>query len=107
MTETMTKEARGFRLLLGYLGIFITLAGVIQLLALTGLFFNPEESTYVYHFLIPGLSSVLMGLLLSRLLKNRRIQRFERYEDAIFLCLMWLVVIVSSSMPFMIYGADF
>ncbi|MBN3490030.1 TrkH family potassium uptake protein [Acholeplasma equirhinis] len=106
MTEEI-KTIKGFRLLLGYLGIFISLAGLIQLLALFGLVFNPEESQYLWHFLIPGISSIIIGLLLSLLIRKKHLAKLERFEDAVFLVTMWIVVIFASSIPFMMYGANF
>src|SRR5690606_7827690 len=101
------KTVRGYKLLLGYLGVFIALAGGIQLLALVGLLFNTEDMTYLPHFLIPGISSIVIGILLSFFIRGKHLAKLERFEDAVFLVLMWIIVIFISSIPFMMFGANF
>src|SRR5690606_32999120 len=101
------KTVKGYKLLLGYLGVFIAFSGGIQLLALIGLLFNASDIAYLPHFLIPGIISIVVGLLLSLLIRGKHLAKLERFEDAVFLVLMWIVVIFISSVPFIMYGANF
>ena len=57
----MKKVASGYRLIFGYLGIFLAMAGVIILLPLVLLVVPSfrDDVQYVPHFLIPGLSMLV------------------------------------------------
>src|SRR5690606_30839348 len=69
--------------------------------------FNTEDMTYLPHFLIPGISSIVIGILLSFFIRGKHLAKLERFEDAVFMVLMWIIVIVISSIPFMMFGANF
>lgn len=96
-----TKEVRGFRLIFGYLGIFLSLIGIITLLPLFLLCFYPEESGCWYLFLIPSACFALVGALLFFLLmfKKKR-ARFARFENSQLLILVWLMAVLAGGLPF-------
>ena len=56
-----------YRLITYYLSIFIIMIGVIQLLPLLVLPFYPDEIVYARCFLIPGISTILVGVLAEHL----------------------------------------
>ncbi len=103
----MKKSLKGYPLLFGYLGIFIILSGLIIMLPTLLLFIYPDEVNYIWNFLGPGIFAVIIGFLMTLVLKNKHLEKLARFEDAVFLVIMWVVVIVISATPFMIYGANF
>ena len=57
----MKKTANGYRLIFGYLGVFLAMAGFIILLPLILLVVPAyrDDVQYIPYFLIPGLSMVV------------------------------------------------
>ncbi len=103
----MKKVASGYRLIFGYLGIFLAMAGVIILLPLFLLIVPAfrDDIIYIPHFLIPGLSMLVGGILLyTFLLLGREKSKLQKHQDSILLVLVWLVAIVVSAIPFFLYG---
>lgn len=103
----MKKVASGYRLIFGYLGIFLAMAGVIILLPLVLLAVPSfrDDVQYVPHFLIPGLSMLVGGILLfTLLLMGREKAKLAKHQDSILLILLWLVSIVVSAIPFFLTG---
>lgn len=95
----------GYRLLFGYLGIFIALVGVILLLPLVVLPFYPSEANVAYMFIIPGSISLLTGVVLAGLLLRKKEKgNLEKHQDSTLLVLIWIFAIVIGSIPFMIRG---
>ena len=70
----------GYRLIAGYMGIVMILAGIITLLPLFTLFFYPEEMGQAQYFVAPGVSSILAGYLLSLVLRGRDV--YKRQGEA-------------------------
>ncbi len=103
----MKKVASGYRLIFGYLGIFLAMAGVIILLPLVLLAVPSfrDDVQYVPHFLIPGLSMLVGGILLfTLLLMGREKSKLAKHQDSILLILLWLVSIIVSAIPFFLTG---
>ena len=70
-----------YRLVFFYLSIFVMMIGFIQLLPLLVLPFYPEEINYASCFIIPGIVSIVAGLLLHQLFRNTRIMKLEKMDD--------------------------
>ena len=103
----MKKIARGYRLIFGYLGIFLAVTGVIILLPLALLVVPAfrDDVQYIWNFLIPGLSTLTGGILLFvLLLVGREKAKLEKHQDSILLILLWLVAIIVSALPFIMTG---
>ncbi len=101
MVEEAKKEITGFRLVFGYLGLFLVFVGVITLLPLVIIAFYPSETQAILPFAITGGVDVAIGLLLYFLLiHHRKRKRFVRYEEAMLLTLTWLFAILSGAFPF-------
>ena len=66
----MKKVASGYRLIFGYLGIFLAVTGVIMLLPIFLLVIPAfrDDVQYIWNFVIPGLSTLVAGILLFVLL---------------------------------------
>ena len=102
------KEAKGYQLIFGYLGIFFIVAGVACLLPLLMLFFWPEEGAYAHYFYIPGLSACAVGLLLFFLLVfGRDKAQLGKHQDSVLLVLVWLSTILIGAIPLILRGMNF
>ena len=103
----MKKVATGYRLIFGYLGVFLALTGIIILLPLLLLIVPDYRSdvVYVWHFLIPGLATLVTGILLFfLLLAGREKTKLQKHQDSILLVLLWLLAILVSAIPFFMTG---
>lgn len=96
---------KGYRLIAGYMGIVMILAGVITLLPLFTLFFYPEEMGQAQYFAVPGISSILAGYLLSLVLRGRRAGNLEKNQEMIVVLGTWIIAIFVTAMPFVLSGA--
>ena len=103
----MKKVATGYRLIFGYLGIFLAMTGIIILLPLL-LLIAPDyraDAIYLPHFLIPGASMILFGAVLFYFLIAKRDKaQLAKHQDSVLLILLWLVAILVSSVPFFATG---
>ncbi|HCB67024.1 MAG TPA: potassium transporter, partial [Acholeplasmataceae bacterium] len=63
MTSKANKITSGYPLILNYLGIFAILIGIINLFPLIVLAFYPEELDQALFFVVPGIITILIGLL--------------------------------------------
>lgn len=101
----MKKAASGYRLIFGYLGIFLILIGLICLLPLVVLFFYPSETGVASHFYIVGIITIVAGLALAIiLLRGREKERLGKHQDFILLLLIWLFAIIIGAFPFFLRG---
>lgn len=96
----MKKFASGYRLVFGYLGLFITVVGIICLLPLFTLIAYPSEANYAINFIIPGCSSIIVGFLLMLLIIGREKGQLGKHQDSVLLVLVWLFAILICSVPF-------
>lgn len=101
------KQAKGYRLIFGYLGIFMVAIGIICFLPLFALFAFNSEAIYAKNFLIPGAASIIVGIALSFLLFKREKQQLGKHQDAVLLVLIWLVAVLICSVPFIMLGMSF
>jgi trk system potassium uptake protein len=100
----MKKIISGYPLIVSYLAIFSILIGIINLLPLMLIIFMPQEIVHATHFLIPGLASIGLGLIVSFFFRGYEKGRLERNQDAILVTLIWMISIFISSMPFLLSG---
>ena len=98
----MKKEpAKGFRLVFGYLGLFLAFEGIVTLFPLLTLIFYPGEWKVLLDFIVPAVIDIAVGILLYKLLvAGREKLRFRPKEDAVLLVLIWIGAILSGAMPF-------
>lgn len=95
------KFGAGYRLIFGYLSLFVSFAGLMLLLPLIMLIFYPEEYACYKSFLIPGAISIVVGLLLSFvLMKGEEKARLGKHQDSVLLCLIWILTVLLGSLPF-------
>lgn len=99
----MKKTVSGYCLILGYLGIFLAMTGIIILLPLILLLIPAyrDDVQYLFNFLIPGLSSLGGGVLLAfAFLFKREKAQLGKHQDSVLLVMVWVCAIVISSIPF-------
>jgi len=104
MTSKQKKITSGYPLILNYLGIFAILIGIINLFPLIVLAFYPEELDQALFFVVPGIITILIGLLINFFFRGAVKGRFERHQDAILVVLIWILAIFASAMPFILTG---
>lgn len=101
----MKKTVSGYRLIFGYLGLFIAFVGVATLLPLFAYFGYPEEAGDWYCFVIPGVSAIVVGSFMFGLLVAGKIKaQLGKHHDFVLLVLVWLSAIFISATPFLIKG---
>lgn len=100
----MTINNGSYKIVFGYLGIFITIIGIITLIPMISLLFYPDELEYGISFLIPSIISFSIGIPLSSLLKARKDQSLSLRQDAIIVILIWIAASAISAMPFIVSG---
>ena len=96
----MRKVVSGYRLIFGYLGIFLIVVGIICLLPLFMLIGYPEEANHVWNFLIPGLSSIGAGIALMCLIIGRDKAQLGKHQDSVLLVMVWVSAILVCAVPF-------
>lgn len=101
----MKKLASGYRLIFGYLGIFLVFISLITFLPLVMLIFYPNESRVWWNFALPGGATLLVGLLLYfTLIFKRDRARLGRHQDQLLLVQVWVVAILICAVPFVLSG---
>lgn len=96
------RSISGYPLILNYLGIFAILIGLINLLPLLVILFYPQEIGEAKNFVIPGLSAIFVGMIITLIFKGREKERLERSQDAILVVSIWILAIFISSLPFVL-----
>ena len=104
MMNMQKRVTSGYPLIINYLGIFAFLIGFINLLPLVLLAFKPQEIEYAHYFLIPGLTSIVVGAFIIFLFRGREKGKLERHQDAVLVVFIWLLAILISAVPFMLTG---
>ena len=98
-------KIKGLRLLIGYLGIFVTFVGLAMMLpSLVALFYR-EEVSYIKYFIIPGSACVIGGLILYCNIVKKSRSQLKKGEDSVLLVSIWIVSTILCSIPFM-YGLN-
>ena len=101
----MRKTASGYRLIFGYLGLFIAFVGIATLLPLFTYIAYPKEVGDWYCFVIPGSGAILLGsFMFGLLIAGRHKAQLSKHQDFVLLVLVWLTAIFISAVPFLIKG---
>lgn len=98
------KSISGYNLIINYLGIFAFVIGIINLMPLLVLPFFLDELSQAKYFLIPGLSSLLIGVIIIFIYKGKEKNKLERGQDAILVVSIWILAILVSAIPFLLTG---
>ena len=96
------KKNNAYKLIFGYLGIFLIFVGVMCLLPLFVLikYHDPYEVSQWSNFFIPGISSILVGVALTFLLKGTQKVKLGKHQDSVLLVLIWVFAIIICAIPF-------
>lgn len=100
----MRKVASGYRLILGYLGLFIIFVGIACLLPLLALIAYPSEAGDWSYFVIPGVSAIILGIGLFSMIWKRDKAQLGKHQDSVLLVLVWVNSILISAVPFILKG---
>lgn len=101
----MKKAVSGYRLVFGYLGIFLIFDGLVTLLPLFMCFY-PGESACWLDFFIPGMAAIVIGFVLwITLIAGHQKAHFGKNDDSLLLILLWLTAFLVGAFPF--YLANF
>jgi len=103
----MKKTACGYRLIFGYLGLFVMFTGFATLLPLLAIPFYKSEASYWYCFFIPGISAIVLGFALFCLILNKTKGQLVKHQDSTLLVLVWVSAILISAVPFLLKGMSF
>jgi trk system potassium uptake protein len=98
------KLASGYRLIFGYLGYFLVLIGIICILPLFMLVAYPNEVNVIWSFLIPGLTSIVIGFALSFFIFKREKCQLGKFQDSVLLVALWILAILVGAVPFFLRG---
>ena len=108
MTQTAPKnqkEVSGYRLILGYLGIFLILIGLISALPMSVVIFFPDEVGALPVFGGIAAWNIALGLAFYFIfIFKRKRSRFYRRQETVLLMFTWLAAIISGAAPFTIMG---
>ena len=101
------KEVTGFKLILGYLGVFLVLVGFLTATPLILAPIYPNEQGAIMPFASTAIGDVVLGLLLYFIfLFKRKRSKFHRHEEFQLLSLIWITAIISGAMPFFLARND-
>lgn len=101
----MRKTVSGYRLIFGYLGLFIAFVGLAILLPLFCYIAYPGEAGDWYCFVIPGVSALVGGsFMFGLLIAGKNKAQLGKHQDFVLLVLVWLTAILISAVPFLIKG---
>lgn len=91
-------------MLLGYLGIFLVLVGIISAVPMVMMAY-PGESECWFNFALPVGIDIVLGLILyfAFLFKRKR-TKFVRHQDSMLLVLTWLIAVLTGAAPMFIAG---
>lgn len=103
--SSLEKPVGGSRLVIGYLGLYAILVGMMVLMPLATLIFYPSEANYAPCFVLPGIISVLIGYVtFYTLISGREKDRLRKNDGPIIIVSSWLVAILVCAIPFVLSG---
>ncbi len=89
----------------GIYGKLMILEGIMIIVPLVMIPFNMTDVPYIFDFLVPGLGSVILGLLICIVVKNREYTRNNlKYISAKVVFFAWLYGFFIGSLPFILSG---
>ncbi len=90
-----------YRQILYYLGLLLAFAGIVLLIPLLVIPFFPKEVIYAWNFIVPGISAIVIGYLLSVFFKPRGEVTLDLHEGGVIVVLAWICSVIISTVPFM------
>lgn len=102
--HTVKNEVVGYSLIFGYIGVLLILIGAITLLPLLTLLFYPQDIQEAKYFILPGVSAMLIGYLMSYSIRGKSKGRLQKHQDAIIVVSCWMLAIFVTALPFVFSG---
>ena len=97
--------ATGWRLIVGYLGAFLMMIGVIVLIPMVMIIFFPREWRAWAPFFITSIFSIALGFVAYYFcLAGAEKGKLEKHQDALLLVLLWIMALFVSAFPFFLHG---
>jgi len=91
--------------MIGYVGVLWIILGTVILMPLPAIVFFPEESECAKYFIFPGVSTILIGYILKKLMLSEiNPPRLKKNDDAVIVVITWISAILIGSIPFMLTG---
>ncbi len=87
-----------------YLGQFMMMIGLICLCPLVLLIFYPSEYKDSIYFIIPGISAIALGFIITILFKKVVQQKLENHQDSVLVVLIWIITFFICSFPYLLTG---
>ncbi len=104
MVSFLNRDATtnsGYRLIFGYLMLFVAFIGVITLLPLGMMAFYRDEWMCWPVFVIPGASAVFLGSFIGGvLMRGSTTGRLGKHQDSVLLVAIWLTAVTIGALPF-------
>ncbi len=66
--------------------------------------FYPNEAGNAKYFAIPGICAILVGYMLTFLIRGKMKGRLHQNQDAVIVVFSWIIAIVLSAIPWMLTG---
>ena len=98
------EKVEGFPLIMGYIGMITIFIGIICLIPLLTLLFYPEEMSQAKYFILPGVTSILIGYFLYFFVRGKKRGRLKKNQDAIIILFTWAIAIFVCAVPFVLTG---
>ncbi|TGE35146.1 TrkH family potassium uptake protein [Desulfosporosinus fructosivorans] len=98
------KIIDSYKITLGYIGILTMIIGGMLLLPLLVLVAYPDELRYAINFIIPAAIALLIGYLLSFLIRGEKNHKLTLRQDTVIVVSVWLMATFFSALPFMLSG---
>lgn len=103
-SEEENKPILGFKLLIGYFGLFMVLAGIIVAVPLLVLVFYFDCFYAWWYYLVPAACSLSVGIPLYSLIWRKNVGKLKTIEAMLLTILIWLIAIVINALPFLIWS---
>lgn len=98
------KKSSGFALIVHYIGAVAIVIGCILLVPLIMLIPFPQEIEEAKYFIIPGTLCIAAGYFLFHMGEERYKWKNYKNKENIIVTLAWIIVILLSSIPFVLTG---
>jgi len=98
------KELTGPALVLGYVGLFLILIGLLELVPMLNLIFYPDEVKDGLCFLYPAIGAIGLGSAMFFPILKRPKGKLSENQGLSMVLLVWILAITFFSIPWMISG---
>ena len=94
----------GSKLIIGYIGLFMMLSGIIVAIPLISLLYYYDCYYAWWYYLVPALLSISIGFLLYSLIRKKNVGKLLQSEAMFLTIFIWIIAILINAIPFYIWG---